>query len=175
MNPTGKQTGAKPSTADVQSGTPAAKKGTAKKGTSYADGLPNADNLLATCESIPRLQAFSSAIGAAGLEDLLNGDGPFTIFAPTDKAFSKMPDDELALLLSDPTRAAELVRHHVVSGRVSAPRASKPRKATPEFGGELKLTATDRGYRVDKARILRTNIRASNGVIHAIDTVLDPS
>jgi uncharacterized surface protein with fasciclin (FAS1) repeats len=158
MKPTGKKTGAKPMKAEVQAGTPATN-------SSGASRTPNAENLLAMCASIPRLQTFSSAIGAAGLKDLLNADGPLTIFAPTDRAFSKMPGDELAQLLSDPTRAAELIRHHVVS---------KARKATPQFGGELRITATDRGYRVDKARIVRTNIRASNGVIHAIDTVLDP-
>jgi uncharacterized surface protein with fasciclin (FAS1) repeats len=167
MKPTGKKTGAKPLKAEVQAGTLATN-------SSGASRTPNAENLLAMCASIPRLQTFSSAIGAAGLKDLLNADGPLTIFAPTDRAFSKMPGDELAQLLSDPTRAAELIRHHVVSGKVAAPRASKARKATPQFGGELRITATDRGYRVDKARIVRTNIRASNGVIHAIDTVLDP-
>jgi uncharacterized surface protein with fasciclin (FAS1) repeats len=85
-----------------------------------------------------------------------------------------MPSDELASLLGDSSRLAKVLRHHVVSGRVSAPRVSNPRKVTPEFGDDLQLTRTNRGFHVDQARIVKTNIRASNGVIHAIDRVLDP-
>ncbi len=169
MKPTGKETGVKPSKAELQSGTRASKPRNGK-----STRPPNAENLLTMCESTPRLQAFTSAIGAAGLQDLLNGKGPLTIFAPTDVAFSKMPGDELDQLLNDPARVAEMVRHHVVTGRVAAPRASMPRTAMPQFGDELQLTANDGEYQVNHARIVRTNIRASNGVIHAIDTVLDP-
>jgi uncharacterized surface protein with fasciclin (FAS1) repeats len=174
MKPTGNQSGvtpssAKPSKAEAKSGTRSSKPRNSKSTRPL-----NTDNLLTTCEATPRLQAFTSAIGAAGLQDLLNGKGPLTIFAPTDLAFSKMPGDELAQLLNDPARVAKMVRHHVVTGRVAAPRASMPRTATPQFGDELQLTANDGEYQVDHARIVRTNIRASNGVIHAIDTVLDP-
>lgn len=135
---------------------------------------PYAESLLEACASIPRLQAFSAAIGTAGLARLLNGSGPITIFAPTDRAFEKIPSEERATLLGDSSRLAEVLRHHVVSGRVSAPRPTKPRKVTPEFGDDLELTRTDRGFHVDQARIVKTNIRAANGVIHAIDRVLDP-
>jgi uncharacterized surface protein with fasciclin (FAS1) repeats len=135
---------------------------------------PYAESLLQTCASIPRLQAFSSAIGTAGLASLLGGNGPMTIFAPTDRAFERMPTKERELLLSDSTRLADLLRHHVVAGKVGAPRPTKPRKVTPEFGDDLELTRNDRGFHVDKARIVKTNIRATNGVIHAIDRVLDP-
>jgi uncharacterized surface protein with fasciclin (FAS1) repeats len=135
---------------------------------------PYAESLLERCASIPRLQAFSSAIGTAGLADLLRGDGPITIFAPTDRAFDKIPLDERTALLANSVRLAELLRHHVVNGRVKAPRQTKPRSVTPEFGDELTLTASPDGFHVDEARIVKTNIRATNGVIHAIDTVLDP-
>lgn len=135
---------------------------------------PYAESLLERCASIPRLQAFSSAVGAAGLADLLRGDGPITIFAPTDRAFEKIPLDERTALLADSARLAELIRHHVINGRVKAPKESKPRSVTPVFGDELTLTASSDGFHVDEARIVKTNIRATNGVIHAIDTVLDP-
>jgi uncharacterized surface protein with fasciclin (FAS1) repeats len=175
MKPNGKERGAKPSEANGHTKAngmkPASRPG---NGDAASERSPYAESLLATCASIPRLKAFNSFIGAAGLTELLSGDGPITIFAPTDRAFSKIPGEELAALRGDSTRVAELIRHHVVAGRVKAPRVSKPGKATPEFGEELQLTQTDRGYRVDKARIVKTNIRASNGVIHAIDTVLDP-
>ena len=135
---------------------------------------PYAESLLEACASSPRLQAFSSAIGAAGLATLLDGSGPITIFAPTDRAFERIPSAERASLLGDSSRLAEVLRHHVVTGKVSAPRVTKPRKVTPEFGDDLELTRSDRGFHVGKARIVKTNIRAANGVIHAIDRVLDP-
>jgi uncharacterized surface protein with fasciclin (FAS1) repeats len=138
------------------------------------DTSPYAESLLEKFARHPRLQAFSSAIGTAGLATLLGGDGPLTIFAPTDKAFGKIPSEQLSALLGDSTRLAELIRHHVVAGRVKAPRVTRPRTVTPEFGDALELTASDRGFHVDEARIVKTNIRASNGVIHAIDRVLDP-
>lgn len=139
-----------------------------------AEESPYAESLLEMCGATPRLQAFTSAIDAAGLADLLKGDGPMTIFAPTDRAFEKIPGDELAVLLGDKVRLADLIRHHVVDGRVKAPRIKKPRNVTPQFGNELKLTASTGAFHVDEARIVKTNIRAWNGVIHAIDTVLDP-
>ena len=135
---------------------------------------PYAESLVEMSASIPRLQAFTAAISTAGLGALLQAEGPFTIFAPTDNAFDKIPKAERAALLGDSARLADLLRHHVVSGRVKAPRIEKSRKVTPEFGEPLKLTASDNGFHVDEARIVKTNIRASNGVIHAIDTVLDP-
>lgn len=135
---------------------------------------PYAESLEEMSATIPRLQAFMAAISTAGLSAMLRAKGPFTIFAPTDHAFSKIPSAERAALLGDSARLADLLRHHVVSGRVKAPRVKKSRKVTPEFGEPLKLTASDNGFHVDEARIVKTNIRASNGVIHAIDTVLDP-
>jgi uncharacterized surface protein with fasciclin (FAS1) repeats len=136
---------------------------------------PYAESLLERCASTPRLQAFSAAIGTAGLGELLRGEGPITIFAPTDRAFRKIPSDELAALLGDSARLGQLLRHHVVTGRVKAPRATRPRTVKPAFGDDLSLTASPKGFLVDTARIVKTNIRASNGVIHAIDTVLDPA
>jgi uncharacterized surface protein with fasciclin (FAS1) repeats len=133
---------------------------------------PYAESLLERFAAHPRLQAFSSAIGTAGLTTLLRGEGPLTVFAPTDRAFQRIPPEQLAALLGDSNRLAELIRHHIVASRVKAPHATKSRSVTPEFGGPLELTATDRGFLVDNARIVKTNIRATNGVIHAIDRVL---
>ena len=137
------------------------------------DRSPYAESLMELCASTPRLKSFSSAIGAAGLGELLRADGPLTVFAPTDRAFSKLPAAELAALLGDKPRLADVLRHHVVDGRVKAPRRKQPRAATPQFGDELRLTETSDGFYVDDARIVRTNIRGWNGVIHAIDSLLD--
>jgi uncharacterized surface protein with fasciclin (FAS1) repeats len=184
MKPTDKQTGTKRSnanhvapTSDAPASAAARKQRAAKPGNGAArldERSPYAESLLEMCASTPRLKAFSSAIGTAGLAELLRGDGPLTIFAPTDRAFDKLPGDERDALLGDTERLTDLILHHVVSGRVKAPREKKPRSVTPQFGEQLRLTAEAGAYHVDDARIVKTNIRASNGVIHAIDTVLDP-
>ena len=182
MKPNAKESGSRSSSAN---GHPPVSKATAptratRKTKAAAAGAtsdersPYAESLLEACKSIPRLQSFTSAIGTAGLADLLSGAGPLTIFAPTDKAFGKMRGGELEALLGDKVRLGEFIRHHVVSGKVSAPRETRPRKVTPQFGEDLPLTRTPQGFRVAEARIVKTNIRASNGIIHAIDRVLDP-
>lgn len=174
MKPTKKQTNPEPSAGSANATTPKRLARESRSVRTNREESPYAESLLEACASIPRLQAFSAAIGTAGLARLLDGDGPITIFAPTDRAFERLPSDELASLLGDSSRLAEVLRHHVVSGRVSAPRVTRPRKVTPDFGGDLELTRNDRGFHVDKARIVKTNIRATNGVIHAIDRVLNP-
>jgi uncharacterized surface protein with fasciclin (FAS1) repeats len=184
MKPTDKQTGNKRSnanhvapTSDAPATSGSRKRRAAKPGNGDAhhdERSPYAESLLEMCAATPRLKAFNSAVGAAGLAKLLGGDGVLTIFAPTDRAFDKLPDVERAALLSDTERLTDLILHHVVSGRVKAPRDQKPRSVMPQFGDQLRLTAEAGEYRVDDARIVKTNIRASNGVIHAIDTVLDP-
>ena len=136
---------------------------------------PYAETLLETFASNDRFQTFNAAIGTAGLASLLGGTGPITIFAPTNKAFDKLSTDERNSLLADPARLARVIRHHVVTARVKAPRVASPRTVKPEFGADLELTASERGFHVDEARIVKTNIRATNGVIHAIDSVLDPA
>ena len=173
MKPTKKQTSPKPPTGSAN-GSTERKLARALPSRTSGEESPYAESLLEACASIPRLQTFSAAIGTAGLARLLDSDGPITIFAPTDRAFERIPSGELASLLDDSSRLAEVLRHHVVSGRVSAPRAKQPRKVTPDFGGDLELTRSARGFHVDQARIVKTNIRATNGVIHAIDRVLDP-
>lgn len=179
MKPSDKQTGNKRSNANHVIPTTAGsrKRRAAKPGNGSAhvdERSPYAESLLEMCAATPRLKAFNSAVGAAGLAKLLGGDGVLTIFAPTDRAFDKLPDNERAALLGDTERLTDLILHHVVSGRVKAPRDKKPRSVKPQFGDQLRLTAESGEYRVDDARIVKTNIRASNGVIHAIDTVLDP-
>ena len=137
---------------------------------------PYADesDLLGASTSTPRLHSFVTVLEAAGMTDLLRQKGPITVFAPTDHAFSKLSADEMAALLNDRTRLARMLQHHVISGRVKAPRDDRPRVATPQFGDELRLTATKGTYHVNEARVVKTNIRAANGVMHAIDTVLMP-
>jgi transforming growth factor-beta-induced protein len=129
-------------------------------------------DLVTTAEGSGRLKIFVDLVRAAGLTDLLRSEGPYTVFAPTDRAFDRMPPRELDALMADSTRLAEVLGHHVVEGRVKAPQPETPRTATPMNGAELRLTSRVDAYHVNEARLVQTNIRASNGVIHAIDKLL---
>jgi uncharacterized surface protein with fasciclin (FAS1) repeats len=119
-----------------------------------------------------RMKTFIKAINRAGLGPFLKGRGPFTLFAPTDEAFDKLPQDERDALLADPTRLAEVVARHVVTARVKAPQTGSPRLAMPMYGQHLTIARSAAGFTVDDAKLVKTGIRTSNGVIHAIDTVL---
>jgi uncharacterized surface protein with fasciclin (FAS1) repeats len=132
-------------------------------------------NILETAESIGRFETFGKALRAGGFAELLEQDGPFTLFAPTDVAFAKMPKAKLDALFADTVALTRMVGSHLVRDNVKAPRAGARTTATTEEGSEVRITAEDGRFRVNDSRIVKTDIRASNGVIHAIDTVLTPS
>lgn len=131
-------------------------------------------HILVALAGIPRLSTFASAIRSAGLTEMFTGHGRSTVFAPMDSAFAKLTPTELEELFADRPRLIEMVERHVVHGRVNAPRSGVPMRITPLAGGGLMLSARDGGYLLDNARVVRTNIRASNGIIHVIDAVLSP-
>lgn len=133
-------------------------------------------NILQIAAATGRFETLGQAIAAAGLTATLSEAGPFTLFAPTDRAFAKMPSEDLQALLADKAKLQGLISYHVVPSKVRAPRRRVPSAVTTLDGKELELSvvAEDGGYRVSGARIVKTNMRASNGVIHAIDTVLTP-
>lgn len=113
-----------------------------------------------------------TAVKAAGLADTLKGPGPFTVFAPTDAAFAKVPKAKLDALLADKAALTKVLTYHVVPGKVMAADVKAGKVKTVE-GQELTVT-TKGGVMVDNAKVLATDVAASNGVIHAIDTVLMP-
>ncbi len=113
-----------------------------------------------------------AAVQAAGLVDTLKGPGPFTVFAPTDEAFAKIPKATLDGLLKDKAALAKILTYHVVSGKVMAADV-KAGKVKSVQGQELTVK-TDGGVMVDGAKVTATDIAASNGVIHVIDTVMLP-
>ncbi len=113
-----------------------------------------------------------TAVKAAGLADTLKGPGPFTVFAPTDAAFAKVPKAKLDALLADKAALTKVLTYHVVSGKVMAADVKAGKVKTVE-GQELTVT-TKGGVMVDNAKVVATDVAASNGVIHAIDTVLMP-
>jgi uncharacterized surface protein with fasciclin (FAS1) repeats len=134
------------------------------------------DNILQIAAATGRFETLGQAIAAAGLTATLSEAGPFTLFAPTDRAFAKMPSEDLQALLADKAKLHRLISYHLVPSKVRAPRKQLPSSVTTLDGKELELSVVpeDGGYRVSGARIVKTNIRASNGIIHAIDTVLTP-
>lgn len=115
----------------------------------------------------------ATALQAAGLVDTLKGPGPFTVFAPTDEAFAKLPPGTVDALLKDPDRLRAVLTYHVVPGRVTAADVANLKSARTVQGAELAID-TSSGVRVNNARVTQADVLASNGVIHVIDTVLLP-
>ena len=115
-----------------------------------------------------------NAVKAANLVATLKGAGPFTVFAPTDAAFRKLPAGTLDSLLKDRPRLAAILTYHVVSGKVMAKDVKTGDVKTVQ-GETLKVVAGDSGVTINNAKVTKTDIETSNGVIHSIDTVLMPS
>lgn len=114
-----------------------------------------------------------TAIEAAGLVETLKGDGPFTVFAPTDEAFKKIPEAQLAALLEDKEALTKVLTYHVVLGKFMAADVVKMDSAKTVEGQSVKIVSGD-SVKVDDANVVKTDIAASNGVIHVIDTVIMP-
>ena len=117
-----------------------------------------------------------AAVKAAGLADTLKGPGPFTVFAPTDEAFAKLPPGTLESLLKpeNKQKLQRILTYHVVAGHVTANDVVKLGSAETVAGGSLIIKTAGGGVMVDNAHVIKTDIVASNGVIHVIDTVLLP-
>ncbi|MDQ3556017.1 MAG: fasciclin domain-containing protein [Gemmatimonadota bacterium] len=131
-------------------------------------------DLVGVVAGTENLSTLERAIRAAGLEETLRGSGPFTIMAPTDSAWNKLPPAAVEELLNDPDRLREVLLYHVVPGRVTSAQARTLSEARTVGGATLRLRATPGGLSVNNARVRQTDIEASNGVIHGIDTVLMP-
>lgn len=114
-----------------------------------------------------------TAVQAAGLVDTLKGEGPFTVFAPTDEAFAKIPKDQLNALLADKAMLTKVLTYHVVAGKVMA--ADVKAGMVPTVAGQSIEVKTNYGVMINDAKVVKTDIVASNGVIHVIDTVLMPN
>ncbi|HPF70292.1 MAG TPA: fasciclin domain-containing protein [Candidatus Krumholzibacteria bacterium] len=138
--------------------------------------LASANNLLAAAKKAGNLNTFVSAVNAAGLADKLGGEGPFTVFAPTDEAFAKLPKGMLEDLMKPANRAqlAGLLGDHVLPGKLmSADMITM--KATNVSGTDLGIAVVGDVFMVDDAHVVQRDIAADNGVIHAIDKVLVPA
>ncbi len=114
------------------------------------------------------------AVQAAGLVDTLKGEGPFTVFAPTDEAFAAVPAATLSALLADKAALAEVLTYHVVPGRVPASAAMKLDWAPMVQGQSARIETRDGSVYIDGAKVIKADIETSNGIIHVIDTVILP-
>ncbi|MFT7492685.1 MAG: putative surface protein with fasciclin (FAS1) repeats, partial [Alteromonas macleodii] len=114
-----------------------------------------------------------AAVTAAGLVDTLKGEGPFTVFAPTDEAFAALPEGTVESLLADPEALTALLTYHVVAGKVMSTDLSNGMTATTVNGADITIM-TEAGVMINEANVTTADIEASNGVIHVIDTVLMP-
>lgn len=115
-----------------------------------------------------------AAVKAAGLVDTLKGVGPFTVFAPTDEAFAKLPKGTVDALLQDIPKLKKILTYHVVSGKVLAADVVKLKSATTVEGSDVKIDASN-GVKINNATVATPDVAADNGVIHVIDTVLIPA
>jgi uncharacterized surface protein with fasciclin (FAS1) repeats len=116
-----------------------------------------------------------AAAKAAGLVDTLKSSGPFTVFAPTDEAFAKLPAGTVEALLADPVKLKAILLYHVVSGEVTADQVVKLSTATTVEGSDVRIKVKGSKVMIDNATVLTTDVMASNGVIHVIDTVMIPA
>ena len=134
---------------------------------------PAAD-IVDTAVSAGKFGTLVAAVKAAGLVDTLKSAGPFTVFAPTDAAFAKLPPGTVEGLLKDPAKLKNILLYHVVAGKVMAADVVKLKSAKTVQGGSVKIMAKGDKVMLDNAQVVTTDIATDNGVIHVIDTVILP-
>jgi len=131
-----------------------------------------AKDIVDTAAAAGEFNTLAAALQKAGLVDTLKGKGPYTVFAPTDAAFAKVPKDQLDALLADKDKLTKVLTYHVVPGKVLAKDVKAGQVKTVQ-GGALTVS-TSGGVKVDDANVVKTDIVADNGVIHVIDSVVLP-
>ena len=134
-------------------------------------------DIVDTAVGADKFKTLVAAVKAAELVDTLKGDGPFTVFAPTDQAFKKIPESTLKELLKPENKAKlqAILKFHVVPGKVMASDVVKLSKAKTAQGQELKIEVKGDTVMINGAKVVKTDIACKNGVIHVIDTVIMPS
>ena len=138
--------------------------------------LPSTDLIPSVADKAGSFKTLLAAVKAAGLAETLSGEGPFTVFAPTDAAFAKIPEATLKDLLKpeNKDKLVAILTYHVVPGRVFSEGALEAKSAKTVQGSSVKISVKDGAAFVDNAKIVTTDINAANGVIHVIDTVIMP-
>ena len=132
-----------------------------------------ANDIVDTAVAAGSFKTLATALGAAGLVDTLKGKGPFTVFAPTDEAFAKIPKADLDALLKDKAKLTAVLTYHVVPGKVMAKDVKAGQVKTVQ-GSNITISTSSGNVSVNNAKVVKTDIVADNGVIHVIDTVIMP-
>ncbi len=140
------------------------------------DHTMHSKNIVDTAVSAGSFETLAAALGAAGLVEALKGEGPFTVFAPTDEAFAKLPDGTVAMLLmpSNKEKLTDILTYHVVAGNVKAADVVKLSSAETLNGKSITIKTKDGMVFIDHSTVIKADIEATNGTIHVIDTVLIP-
>ena len=138
---------------------------------SFAEG--HSKDIVDTAVEAGSFTTLVAAVEAAGLVETLKGEGPFTVFAPTDDAFAALPEGTVEGLLEDPEALAAILTYHVVPGKVMSTDLSNEMMATTVNGADVTIM-TEGGVMVNEANVVTADIEASNGVIHVIDAVILP-
>ena len=139
--------------------------------------LPSSDTIPTVATNAKMFGTLLAAVKAAGLAEVLSGEGPFTVFAPTDEAFAKLPKGTVESLLKpeNKDKLISILKYHVVAGRVYSEDAVAAKKATSLEGSKIEISVGKDGAKINSSKLIKTDIDASNGVIHVIDAVLMPS
>jgi uncharacterized surface protein with fasciclin (FAS1) repeats len=145
-----------------------------KKATTVAH---QGSDIVETALAAGSFKTLAAALQAGDLVDALQGEGPFTVFAPTDDAFAKLPQKQLAFLLKPENKGLlqSILTYHVVPGKLDAKHVVSMKGATTLNGQRVDFATTDAGATIDGAAIVKTDIECSNGIIHVIDSVILPS
>ena len=136
--------------------------------------MEHKNDIVDTAVAAGSFNTLVTAVKAADLVEVLKGDGPFTVFAPTDEAFAKLPKGALEALLADKEKLRAVLLYHVVKGNVKAGDVVKLTEATSVQGDTIAIAVKDGKVSVDNANVVKTDVEASNGVIHVIDSVILP-
>jgi|WetSurMetagenome_2_1015567.scaffolds.fasta_scaffold99506_2 uncharacterized surface protein with fasciclin (FAS1) repeats len=139
----------------------------------YKGDSPNKDIVTIAVES-GKFNTLAKALTETGLVEALKGKGLFTVFAPTDEAFAKLPKGTMESLLKDKEALKKILLYHVVSGNVTSTEVMKLKKAETLVGQNIKIQITDGAVMINNSKVTTADVMASNGVIHIIDTVLIP-
>lgn len=145
--------------------------------TALAGNYGKKKDIVDTAVSNGNFTTLAAALEAGGLIDTLKSDGPYTVFAPTDAAFAKLPDGtvEMLLLPENKDQLVAILTYHVVPGKVSAAEVVKLDSASTANGSDVAISVREESVYVNDSRVVMTDIYASNGVIHVVDTVILPT
>ncbi len=141
---------------------------------SSAKQAANGNDIVATASAAGSFNTLVAAVQAAGLVETLQSDGPFTVFAPTDEAFAKLPEGTVEHLIANPEQLRQVLLYHVVPGKVMAADVVTLKSATTAQGSDVEIMLADGGVRINDANVTATDIETSNGVIHVVDSVILP-